>query len=293
MIKAFIYGAVLCALLTTKPSLALGQLGHKIVCQLAFDHLPTLKQQKITTLLNTIPKRHKRLINRYNHHKKDQTITFANACTWADAIKHNDVFRQYNTWHYMNVARSQTKVNVNDCRKNCLPQAILKHQQALANNRHVMGTWQQAQALLFLGHWLGDIHQPLHISFKDDLGGNRIMFSQQTTKCSNLHWYWDNCILFKGKQSKRQWLKLLTKQWQHTSQPTWQADQVWQWANESFQMILEPRFNYCVKNAQGRCEKPLNKINLPPDYLLYYQGAMEQRLLQAAQRLAQVLNASL
>jgi hypothetical protein len=29
-------------------------------------------------------------------------------------------------------------------------------------------------SLKFLGHWVGDVHQPLHVSFADDRGGNEI-----------------------------------------------------------------------------------------------------------------------
>jgi hypothetical protein len=57
-------------------------------------------------------------------------------------------------------------------------------------------------SVLFLDHWLGDIYQPLHISFADDLGGNSLIFSHLATKCKNLHWYWDECILYKGNKSK-------------------------------------------------------------------------------------------
>jgi hypothetical protein len=28
------------------------------------------------------------------------------------------------------------------------------------------------EALKFLGHWVGDVHQPLHVSLEDDRGGN-------------------------------------------------------------------------------------------------------------------------
>ena len=276
----------------SKPSFALGKLGHQIVCQLAFEYLPTAKQTKITTLLNSIPKQHQYLINSYNYQKQNAQITFSNACTWADAVKRLNKFKTYNTWHYMNVSREHKKIKANDCNKNCLPQAILKHQHILTQtNTH--SHWQQTQALLFLGHWLGDIHQPLHVSFSDDLGGNKVKFSHLDTKCSNLHWYWDQCILYKGKYSKTKWLDLLKEKWKQQSQPDWQTEQVWQWADESFQLVKEPNFNYCQLNSQGRCEKAEGKIKLPPNYLQQYQGVMEQRLLQAAQRLTKILEATL
>jgi len=291
-IKYITFTMIFLAFIVSKPSFALSKLGHQVICQLAFEHLSQSKQDKVTALLNTIPKQHQSLINRYNYKKEDKPITFDNACTWADAVKRLEEFKAYNSWHYMNVSRLHNEIKINDCSQNCLPQAILKHQKILAHTQKIY-EWRQAQALLFLGHWLGDIHQPLHISFKDDLGGNKVKFSHFDTKCSNLHRYWDECILYKGKQSKTKWLDLLREKWRQHSQPNWQKEQVWQWANESFQIAIEPSFNYCQVNSQGNCQKPEKKIKLPPDYLEQYQGVMEQRLLQAAQRLTKILEVSL
>lgn len=279
-------------MLLSNPSFALGKLGHQIICQLTFEHLPKNKQIKITNLLSTIPKQHQGLINSYNHHKQDAPITFANACTWADAVKRMDSYKKYSAWHYMNVSREHTAIKREDCNKNCLPQAILHHQYVLAQNKN-KSNWQQAQALLFLGHWLGDIHQPLHISFADDLGGNEIKFSHLDTKCSNLHWYWDQCILYRGKHTKTKWLTLLKTRWNQQSQPNWHTAQVWQWADESFQLAKKSSVYYCQLNKHGSCQKPVNEIKLPLDYLEQFQPLMEQRLLQAAQRLTKVLEAVL
>jgi hypothetical protein len=292
IVKSIIFFILLFSVIISKPSLALGKLGHHIVCQLAFEHLSTQKQNKITALIKQIPQQHQSLINDYNYNKKNQTITFANACTWADTTKKLEEFSLYRSWHYMNIPRSHDKINFDECDKNCLPQAILKHQEILSLAQSSY-TWSQAQALLFLGHWLGDIHQPLHISFKDDLGGNKTIFSQNNTQCNNLHSYWDNCILNKGKQSKEKWLNLLRSKWQDNSQLTWQTEQVWQWADESFQIAIEPDFNYCHKDNQGNCQKYKKSIQLPQDYLPQYQPVMAQRLLLAAQRLTTILNASL
>lgn len=286
--KYLAFSMLFFTLALSKPSFALGKLGHQIICQVTFEHLPTDKQVKITDLLKTIPKQHQDLINRYSYQKQDVPITFANACTWADAIKRLEDFKAFNSWHYMNVSRKHVEIKAKDCDKNCLPQAILKHQQVLTQTKN-HNSWQQAQALFFLGHWLGDIHQPLHISFADDMGGNKIKFSHLDTKCSNLHWYWDQCILYRGKHSKAKWLDLLRARWKQQSQPNWQTEQVWQWADESFQLAKKSSFKYCQVNNQGSCQKPTNKIKLPQDYLKQYQPIMEQRLLQAAQRLTKVL----
>lgn len=131
-----------------KPSFALGKLGHQVVCQLAFEHLPLAKQSKINTLLKLIPKKHQYLINNYSYKKQNSPITFANACVWADAIKRLENFKAYRPWHFMNVARDHSDIIANDCTKNCLPQAILTHQKILAKTKND-ANWQQGQALPF------------------------------------------------------------------------------------------------------------------------------------------------
>jgi hypothetical protein len=97
IIKLFLFTLILVTF--SKPSFALGKLGHQIVCQLAFEHLSPAKQLKISTLLKAIPKKHQRLINNYNYKKQNSLITFANACTWADAIKRLENFKAYRSWH--------------------------------------------------------------------------------------------------------------------------------------------------------------------------------------------------
>jgi len=88
-------------------------------------------------------------------------------------------------------------------------------------------------------------------------------------------------------------LALLTKQWHQYSQPRWKKEQVWQWADESFQIVKSDSFNYCKVNSQNNCQKLKGKIRLPENYLQQHQPIIEERLLLAAQRLTQILAASL
>ncbi|CAI5533707.1 unnamed protein product [Closterium sp. Naga37s-1] len=50
------------------------------------------------------------------------------------------------------------------------------------------------QALMFLAHFAGDIHQPLHVGFTSDLGGNRVHVTWFKRK-TNLHAVWDSFII--------------------------------------------------------------------------------------------------
>src|SRR5262245_39755523 len=71
----------------------------------------------------------------------------------------------------------------------CVVTAILKDMRDLA-----FATDDKEQLLLLksLGHWVGDIHQPLHVSFEDDRGGNKVEVDGPCGR--NLHGVWDGCI---------------------------------------------------------------------------------------------------
>jgi hypothetical protein len=69
----------------------------------------------------------------------------------------------------------------------CVVTAIKKDFEVLSSNSASQA--QKLASLKFLGHWVGDIHQPLHVSFEDDRGGNSVLV---TGLCdANLHSAWD------------------------------------------------------------------------------------------------------
>ncbi|QQL50125.1 S1/P1 nuclease [Mucilaginibacter ginkgonis] len=55
---------------------------------------------------------------------------------------------------------------------------------------------QKVDALKFLVHYIGGIHQPMHISHKEDKGGNTIQL-QFDGKGTNLHSLWDSKLIDK------------------------------------------------------------------------------------------------
>ena len=74
----------------------------------------------------------------------------------------------------------------------CVVSAILNDTRDLALSLDV---GDQLRLLKSLGHWVGDIHQPLHVSFDDDRGGNLVAIAGPCK--ANLHAVWDNCIIEK------------------------------------------------------------------------------------------------
>lgn len=279
------------SLFFTQQAFALAKVGHKVVCQLAFDHATLNTQNKINNLLKHLPQKHITLINTYNHEKRNNKITFAKACTWADAIKRKSEFDQYKKWHYINIPRNQTQITPETCNKNCITTAINLHTKQLSE---LAPSWEKLQALMFLGHWLGDIHQPMHVNYKSDLGGNRTKIKIKGIKCNNMHWLWDDCLLNTAKVAPQilftQLHQQLSTKWDTAPIEQWQKDSLYVWATESLTIARLPSVSYCALNKSNDC-LPLkeNKIQLPYKYLEKHSPILKNRLLQASARLVGTL----
>ncbi len=280
-------------------SWALGKLGHQVVCQLSFELLMPANQQKITQLLAALPVKDQATINRYNHQPKQKIISFAESCTWPDAIKREDNFVQFKSWHYLNVARNRTRIDKDSCQQDCLTQAITYHQQQL---NKAQDKYQQVMALMFLSHWLGDIHQPLHVSFASDLGGNKNKVIPAVGRCESLHWYWDECLLYpldKTKEGfdysvfKHTLISELRTALKQAPIQQWRNSSVIDWANESLAIVRNDALQYCHNSGKLCQSNQDSTITLSDDYHQKYQALLKQRIMQAAVRLSEMLNSSL
>jgi len=157
-------------------------------------------------------------------------------------------------------------------------------------------------SLKFLGHWVGDIHQPLHVSFADDRGGN---FIRESGPCVNsLHTVWDVCIIEKKlgtdpQPVARDLLESITD----SDKATWVTIPIEGWANESFQVTRRKSVQYCVRVgtkcvyqqgnetfSEGENEKVVI-VNIA--YLEQHVPFVRDRLKRAGIRLGNLLNTML
>jgi hypothetical protein len=101
-------------------------------------------------------------------------------------------------------------------------------------------------SIKFLGHWVGDIHQPLHVSFADDRGGN---FIRESGPCVNsLHTVWDTCIIEKKLGTDPMTVaRDLLDGLPESDKAAWVAVPVEGWANESFHVTRRKSVGYCVR----------------------------------------------
>jgi hypothetical protein len=150
---------------------------------------------------------------------------------------------------------------------------------------------QKLASLKFLGHWVGDVHQPLHVSFEDDRGGSSIMV---TGICgTNLHSAWDTCLVLRAvgedaNQTATELMKTITpgkiESWGH-SEPM-------DWANESFTIAEQAQTKYCIRQGAS-CDQLAGKVTIDAAYVVTNAPIVREQLQKAGVRLAHLLDAAL
>jgi len=282
------------ALVSQGPARAWGPDGHHIVCALAYLNLTSVAKAEVD-----------RLTAADGHYK-----SFADSCTWADDVRST---RGRGGEHFVNYPRSLAKVTGPACPGGapCVISAIDADLKTLGSPGPDTA---RVEALKWVGHWYGDIHQPLHISFEDDRGGNSV---NVTGACApvhtkNLHAAWDSCILRErilagggGDPLARDVATAATLNAAITpaDRTAWLGSQPWTWAAESYAVTLQPQTLYCFKKG-GSCRysktqatyKAGAKPRVQPLSAAYLDRAapiVSGRLSRAGIRLADALNRAL
>lgn len=173
MIRAL---AVLAAvLLQSAPAAAWGDVGHRRVCAITWDHLTEGTRAKVLDLLDFKTRE-----------------AFEDSCNWADA--HRESHRETGPWHYVSVPKGATEViMVRDCplETSCAVREIERQFDILKNPG---AKADRAMALKFLAHFVGDLHQPLHTGFPDDRRGTLLKVKLFREEWS-MHGVWDYALV--------------------------------------------------------------------------------------------------
>jgi hypothetical protein len=131
------------------------------------------------------------------------------------------------------------------------------------------------------------VHQPLHISFADNAGGNLIQVTG--IGCPNMHSLWDTCMIAKQNKSNAQLVSdLLGGLPASAVMQSWQNDPPETWANESLTVTLDPQTQYC--QIQGNaCISVGTTVALTNNYVVQNFPVVQLRMQKAAVRMAGVL----
>lgn len=271
--------AALAALASTLPAQAWSPLGHRLVGELAQRQLQPQAATEVTRLLAGEPE-----------------PTLAGVANWADELRQSspEAYKRTARWHYVNTPPEAacTYVAERDCPDgDCIIGAI-DGQLALLADRTQPDAIRR-EALKFVVHFLGDVHQPMHNNHHDDAGGNRYQISLRTTLApeayardkyvdgvmgTNLHAVWDYYVLGETGLDTRGYADRLVEDGLRP-QATPLGDAV-AWSRESCRLV----------EAWGLY--PHGHV-LDAQYAQHMRPLAERRVKQAGYRLAEVLNAAL
>lgn len=249
----------LCAALAS-PAHAWGPVGHRLVARLAESELSPKARAEVARLL-----------------QGEADPTLAGVANWADDLRGNDpgLGRRSSPWHYVNLAEDGCRYDAErDCRRgDCVVEAIRRQRAILADRAQPAAA--RAQALKFIVHFVGDIHQPLHAGHAHDRGGNDVQVNLDG-KGSNLHRLWDSELLATAKLPEPEFLRRL----RGLPSPADTGTEPARWAEASCRVVLREGFM-----------PPRAKIG--QDYVLRWRPVAEDRLRLAGHALATLLNDTL
>lgn len=271
-VNAKIYFALLFtfALFLPAPSYAWGKLGHQIVGDIAELLLTKKADIEVSQLLG------------------GQKIS--EAANWADDIKGDDSWIMTRTWHFWEPPLAKPKRHQNAGDVISATKQMIKIVEDGSKKHRSSGAYNGKkllpdEALKFLIHFVGDIHQPLHLGSGTDRGGNdfRVKWFGETQDGKyqwNLHSVWDFGIPKEiGHLSKAQIQRELGISYQRSLSQLMNSS-VDLWAEES----------KAIRSRVYPATKSGGVPNLEKKYLDQNLPIARDQLFRAGIRLAGILN---
>jgi len=287
---------VLMAIASAPHSLAWGPTGHRVVAEIAQRHLRPAAREHVTRLLGG--------------------RSLADVVNWPDELRFDPRFDKYKLLHFATVPDGVKSYR--DSRKDKCGDLVVAID-ALSNflrtgSRDALfgvkaltdksdGTGKGAcnpretdpitpdTALRLLAHFIGDLHEPLHIG-GTDLGGNRVHVNWLNRWQSNLHSIWDDEMVDYERLGYTEYAQFLDRV-NDEDVARWQAGDVVAWADEAIAMraklylFVDDRRPFAPPSADA----PAVSYLVSYGYIGAQRDRMREQLLKGGLRLAGVLNA--
>lgn len=166
-----------CPLAFVPAASAWGPAGHAAVARLAEQQIRPGTREAIEALLAR---------------DGDGTGSLAQIASWADETRTDTS----GPWHYVNFPDGDCRYRAaRDCAGGNCVVAQIERQLEVLGDAAAAGT-ERLEALKYLVHFVGDVHQPLHAGKGSDRGGN-LYELQADGEETNLHRLWDSTLIEK------------------------------------------------------------------------------------------------
>lgn len=260
-----------------------GANGHRIVAKICYDNLTDKAKTAVDEALGD------------NYLEQ--------VSNWPDYIKSERNWGFMSSWHYMTVQPDETvegllAKNIKNDRVDDVAEGIDMMLRILRNDQEAIDAFEalmdknrvkplagsiEATALAFLIHFIGDIHQPLHVGKNRDSGANKIsvlFFGER----KNLHSVWDSEIIEHERLSYTEFSAFVEKH-VHSKKQGWENAPMNDWIKESI-MHREQIYNTLFDNTDRETGLPDLGWNYQHDFI----PIVEERLGAAGYRAATLLN---
>lgn len=256
---------------------AWGATGHQTVAFIAQDRLTPAAQKAIAQLLGP--------------NEDLVSVSF-----WADQVAHDKT--ETATWHYFNMdpRQPETRGDIEEACPNhdCVVDQIRKDIGILEDPNASPKT--RREALKFLVHFVGDLHQPLHCADDHDRGGNDKWFRYHYARGKshhfqwvNLHSLWDGLLDPRSKDHPKRLAQRLEKEVTPSEVKEWSQGKAEDWGYESFCIARDCIYQHLPEGPlpdKNRWGKDLPGVY----YSLEMRQLAERQLQKAGVRLAWLLN---
>jgi hypothetical protein len=277
--------AALLLLVSATPALGWGRQGHRAVATVASQRLNPQARAAVERLL------------RDNRDGKSLPAI----SMWADWVRFEKMPETYN-WHFVNFPLSRTYDPGRDCRYvagkgDCIVAALQRMRDVLADSRR--SHRDRTEALMFVVHLVGDLHQPLHVVERDgDRGATEVDVvwlgeaerrrRGRRPERWTLHAVWDDGLLDAADRNTAQLVVALNAWLATQNEAELRRGGVVEWTDEAHAVAGEQAY----RDADGR-NIPRRGARLGRDYLRARLPVAERQLAVAGVRLAQMLNGGL
>ena len=239
---------------------------HKKICQDAYEYLDDTAKAELLELL-------------------DRPLD--DACVWADSIK--STRPQTRPWHYRNTFPGVESISQTVAPDEGDALTALHEQIAILGSNGPKK--ERREALMWIGHLVGDLHQPFHVAYAEDLGGNRVYLSLSSDlqqilgerrERVNMHAVWDGLISRYARHLEASGESMaMSPDLDANKQSLIELKTPADWADENIAILNDPATGYL---------RPYRQAVLTEAYLREQAPIAMARQRLASSRLALLLN---
>ncbi|OYY63256.1 S1/P1 nuclease [Sphingomonas sp. 28-62-11] len=209
------------------------------------------------------------------------------ASVWPDCIRAmGDRFNYTGPWHYQNVDICKPFDLTSACANGNCVSAQIDRQVKLIQDRSIP-LREKIAATVFLIHFVGDLHMPLHAGDRSDRGGNdvRVAYGLYAPERLNLHGVWDGAIAERALTTPPS----LERRYADAERAAITAGTVADWSREAWTVSRDTA--YALAQGGDPCgPKPTGRVTLTNESLAKAVEPQRLQIERASLRLARLLD---